>query len=64
LKIVLKALEGIQSLFNSSQSEGKRISMADLIVLGGFAGVEKALINAGYNLKVPFIAGRPDPSQE
>ena len=61
---VLKALEGIQIDFNSSQSGGKMISLADLIVLAGCAGVEKAVKNAGHNLTVPFTPGRADASQE
>ena len=61
---VLKALEGIQKEFNSAQSGGKMVSMADLIVLGGCAGVEKAAKNAGHKLKVPFIPGRTDALAE
>lgn len=60
---VLKALEGIQKEFNAAQS-GKAVSMADLIVLGGCAGVEKAAKNAGQNVTVPFTPGRTDASQE
>ena len=61
---VLQTLEGIQSEFNTSQSGGKRISLADLIVLAGCAGVEQAAKNAGYALTVPFTPGRTDASQE
>jgi catalase-peroxidase len=58
---VLKTLEGIQSKFNGS---GKKISMADLIVLAGSAGVEKAAKNAGFDVTVPFMPGRTDATQE
>lgn len=58
---VLKTLEGIQKEFNAS---GKSVSMADLIVLAGCAGVEKAAKNAGHDVKVPFTPGRADASQE
>jgi len=61
---VLKTLEGIQSAFNSAQSGGKKVSLADLIVLAGCAGVEQAAKNAGHKLKVPFTPGRMDASQE
>jgi len=61
---VLSALEGIQAAFNSAQSGGKRVSMADLIVLGGCAGVEQAAKNAGMDVKVPFTPGRTDATQE
>jgi catalase-peroxidase len=62
---VLQALEGIQKEFNSSQSGGKkRVSLADLIVLGGCAAVEQAAKKAGYDVKVPFSPGRTDASQE
>jgi catalase-peroxidase len=64
LQEVLKTLEKIQSDFNSSQKGGKRISLADLIVLAGCAGVEQAARNAGINVTVPFSAGRMDASQE
>jgi len=64
LQKVLKALEKIQSDFNSSQSAGKKISLADLIVLAGCAGVEKAAKNAGITATVPFRPGRMDASQE
>ena len=61
---VLKTLETIQGDFNTSASEGKKISLADLIVLAGAAGVEKAAKNAGIAITVPFLAGRTDASQE
>jgi catalase-peroxidase len=61
---VLKTLEGIQSGFNSAQSGGKKVSLADLIVLAGCAGVEQAAKNAGRKVKVPFTPGRMDASQE
>ena len=64
LQKVLKALEKIQSDFNSSQSGGKKISLADLIVLAGCAGVEKAAKNAGISVTVPYSPGRMDASQE
>jgi catalase-peroxidase len=61
---VLKTLEGIQQEFNSAQTGGKKISLADLIVLGGDAAIEKAAKAAGYDVKVPFKPGRMDASQE
>jgi len=65
---VLQKLEAIQKEFNASQSEGKsggkRVSLADLIVLGGGAAIEKAAKNAGHDVKVPFTPGRMDASQE
>ena len=61
---VLKRLGRIQQDFNRQQSGGKKISMADLIVLGGAAGVEQAAKNAGVELQVPFMPGRTDASQE
>jgi catalase-peroxidase len=61
---VLKSLEEIRSEFNTAQSGGKRVSLADLIVLGGCAGVEQAAKNAGHSVTVPFAAGRMDASQE
>jgi catalase-peroxidase len=64
LKTVLQTFEEIQKDFNSSQSGGKKVSLADLIVLGGCAGVEQAANNAGYDVTVPFIPGRTDASQE
>jgi catalase-peroxidase len=64
LKTVLQTLEQIQKEFNSAQSGGKRVSLADSIVLGGCAGVEQAAKNAGYDVTVPFTPGRTDASQE
>jgi len=61
---VLKTLEGIQGEFNKAQSGGKKISMADLIVLAGCAGVEQGARNAGHGATVPFTPGRADASQE
>ena len=64
LSTVLQTLEGIQQEFNSAQSGGKKVSLADLIVLGGCAGVEQAAKNAGHDVTVPFTPGRTDASQE
>jgi catalase-peroxidase len=61
---VLQTLEGIQRDFNGAQSGGKRVSLADLIVLGGCAAVEQAAKNAGYDVTVPFTPGRTDAAQE
>ncbi len=61
---VLEILKGIQKAFNEAQSGGKRVSLADLIVLGGCAGVEQAAKKAGYAITVPFTPGRTDASQE
>ncbi|MEO7597443.1 MAG: catalase/peroxidase HPI, partial [Opitutus sp.] len=61
---VLKALEGIQRAFNDAASGGRKISLADLIVLAGCAGVEQAAKNAGHDVTVPFTPGRTDASQE
>lgn len=61
---VLKTLEGIQGEFNKAQSGGKKVSMADLIVLAGCAGVEQGAKNTGHNVTVPFTPGRMDASQE
>ena len=61
---VLSTLEGIQREFNRGQKTGKKISLADLIVLAGCAAVEQAAKNAGYNVTVPFTPGRMDASQE
>jgi len=61
---VLKTLEGIQSAFNSAQSCGTKVSLADLIVLAGCAGVEQAAKNAGHTITVPFTPGRTDASSE
>jgi catalase-peroxidase len=60
---VLKRLETIQNDFNRSQSGGKQVSLADLIVLGGAAGIEQAAKNAGHEVQVPFTPGRTDASQ-
>jgi catalase-peroxidase len=60
----LKTLEGIQSAFNKAHSDGKKVSLADLIVLAGCAGVEQAAKNAGYDVTLPFTPGRMDASQE
>ncbi|HSC69954.1 MAG TPA: peroxidase family protein, partial [Candidatus Methylomirabilis sp.] len=64
LATVLKTLEGIQSAFNSAQSGGKKVSLADLIVLAGCAGVQQAAKNAGHEVTVPFTPGRMDASEE
>jgi catalase-peroxidase len=64
LKKVLEKLEDIQKEFNSAQSDGKKVSLADLIVLAGCAGVEKAAKEAGVTVSVPFTPGRMDASQE
>ncbi len=61
---VLDVLEGIRSAFNGAQTDGTRVSLADLIVLAGCAGVEQAARNTGFNVKVPFTPGRMDASQE
>jgi catalase-peroxidase len=61
---VLKTLEGIQRAFNGAQSGGKKVSLADLIVLAGCAGVEQAAKKAGHPVTVPFTPGRTDASQE
>jgi catalase-peroxidase len=61
---VLGALEGIQKEFNGAQSGGKKVSLADLIVLGGCAAVEEAARRAGHDVQVPFTPGRMDASQE
>jgi catalase-peroxidase len=63
LKTVLETLEGIQKKFNSAQSGKKKVSLADVIVLGGCAGVERAAKNAGHDITVPFTPGRTDASQ-
>ncbi len=60
---VLKTLEGIQGEFNKTTTGGKKVSLADLIVLGGCAGVEQAAKKAGVNVTVPFTPGRSDASQ-
>ena len=64
LATVLKTLEEIQTAFNNSQSDGKRVSLADLIVLAGCAGVEQAARDAGHDIQVPFVPGRTDATQE
>ena len=64
LEKVLQTLEEIQKEFNNTQKGGKKVSLADLIVLGGCAGVEQAAKNAGYDVTVPFKPGRMDASQE
>src|SRR5262249_12018866 len=61
---VLKTLEGIQSAFNTAQSGGKQVSLADLIVSAGCAGIEQAAKNAGHEVTVPFTPGRMDASPE
>ena len=64
LATVLRTLEGIQQAFNAAQTGGKQVSLADLIVLAGVAGVEQAARNAGFDVEVPFAPGRTDASQE
>jgi catalase-peroxidase len=64
LATVLEVLEGIQKAFNAAQSGGKRVSLADLIVLGGCAAVEQAAKNGGHDVEVPFTPGRADATQE
>ena len=64
LAMVLQKLEAIQKVFNASQSSGKKVSIADLIVLGGSAAIEKAAKDVGHDVKVPFAPGRMDASQE
>jgi catalase-peroxidase len=64
LASVLETLEGIQTEFNGSRSDGTQISLADLIVLGGNAAIEQAAADAGYDVTVPFEPGRTDASQE
>ena len=61
---MLQTLEKIQQDFNGAQSGGKKVSLADLIVLGGCAAVEQAAKNAGHDVTVPFTPGRTDASQE
>ena len=61
---VLKVLEGIQREFDNAQTGGKKVSLADLIVLAGCAGIENAAANAGHDVTVPFMPGRMDASQE
>ena len=64
LEKVLKVLEGIKNEFNNGRADGKQVSLADLIVLGGCAAVEKAAKAAGFDVKVPFAPGRADAAQE
>lgn len=64
LATVLETLQGIQTAFNNAQTGNKRVSLADLIVLGGCVGIEKAAKRAGHNITVPFAAGRTDATQE
>ena len=64
LAVVLRTLEAVQSQFNAAQNTGKKVSLADLIVLGGSAAVEDAARKAGHDLKVPFSPGRMDATQE
>jgi catalase-peroxidase len=64
LATVLHTLEGIQGAFNASQTAGKKVSLADLIVIGGCVAVELAARNAGHDVQVPFTPGRTDASQE
>ena len=64
LSQVLSKLEGVQKDFNDDQKGGKRVSLADIIVLGGAAAIEAAADDAGYEIEVPFIPGRMDASQE
>ncbi|MGW6159838.1 peroxidase family protein, partial [Streptomyces sp. NPDC055144] len=64
LAVVLRKLEGVKETFNSAQSGGKQISLADVIVLAGAAGVEKAAKDAGFDIQVPFTPGRADATQE
>ncbi|TDU74058.1 catalase/peroxidase HPI [Streptomyces sp. KS 21] len=64
LTTVLRTLEGVRHSFNSARTDGKQVSLADLIVLAGGAGVEQAAKNAGFDVEVPFTPGRADASQE
>lgn len=64
LSKVLDALEGVRTAFNNAQTDGKAVSIADMIVLGGCAAVEKAAAEGGVNIKVPFTPGRTDASQD
>ncbi|WP_067856640.1 catalase/peroxidase HPI [Nocardia shimofusensis] len=61
---VIRALEGVQDQFNSAQTGGKKVSFADLVVLGGVAAIEQAAKNAGVTIEVPFTPGRTDATQE
>ncbi len=64
LALVLRTLESVRESFNSAQSGGKQVSLADLVVIAGAAGVEKAAKDAGFDIEVPFTPGRVDASQE
>jgi catalase-peroxidase len=64
LAVVLKKLTAIQKAFNAEQTGGKKVSLADLIVLGGCAAVERAAKKAGHNVKIPFTPGRTDATQK
>jgi catalase-peroxidase len=64
LALVLRTLEGIQEAFNAAQAGGKKVSLADLVVLAGSAAVEQAAKNAGFDVEVPFAPGRTDASQD
>ncbi len=64
LSRVLEALEGVRGDFNGAQPDGKRVSLADLVVLGGAAAVERAAARAGFDVRVPFAPGRMDASEE
>ncbi|CAN7620742.1 catalase/peroxidase HPI [Pararhizobium sp. LjRoot235] len=64
LAVVLETFEGIQKAFNGAKPGGKKVSLADLIVLGGSVAIEKAAKNAGYDIDVPFTPGRTDATQE
>lgn len=64
LKYILSILEEVQKNFNDSQSKDKKVSLADIIILGGCAALEKSIKNAGYNIDVPFTKGRTDATQE
>ncbi|HSX65641.1 MAG TPA: catalase/peroxidase HPI, partial [Pseudoxanthomonas sp.] len=64
LASVLQKLEALQSEFNAAQTDGKKVSLADLIVLAGNAGIEQAASNAGHALTVPYLPGRTDASEE
>lgn len=64
LSRVLDALEGVRTAFNNAQTDGKAVSIADMMVLGGCAAVEKAAAEGGVNIKVPFTPGRTDASQD
>jgi catalase-peroxidase len=64
LAVALRTLEAIQSAFNSAQGDGKRVSLADLIILGGSAAIERAARDAGHDIEVPFTPGRTDAGAE